>query len=640
MLDIICFDKTGTLTDDSLDVLGVMKGGRDGKLTGDISKIAADEPVAICLATCHSLSVMDNGRRLIGDPMEVKMFEATKWILDEDCTVRPGSGSASSFNQIKQFPFNAAVARMSVVVQSALTNRLGLYAKGAPETIKNLCLAETVPEDFQAQLGALTNKGLRVISLAYKDLDSEARLLSRLDLETALNFLGFLVFENALKPQTAPVIKCLKEAGLRCSMVTGDNLLTALAVAVDCGLVDRRMDEVVIVNGSGGMSVHHSAQAYQSEESSDMSEVGKTKPLNRSTIPSDRQQQVKLAVSGDDWSRIQSEHPDIASRLLLEGVVFARMSPDHKCQLVRDLQSLDFTVGMCGDGANDCAALKAAHIGISLSEAEASVAAPFTAATGDISCVPTLIREGRCALVTSFTVFKYMALYSMIQFVSMLMLYTFRSNFGDMQFLYTDLVITTTLSFLMVRTAAYPSLVPERPKTSLLSPLILASISSQVLLVTMVQVASYFYLTTQPWFRPNKLSDGQELKVVCWETTTVFTVSCFQYLVVAVVFSRGPPFRKPIYTNVGFTVSVAVLTAMSLLLDLFPGVFAPSGLELVSRTDAEENGAFSKIWFRLVLLLFPLCNLIASHVIETMLDFCLQASGVEKKRSIKWTSGV
>lgn len=53
---------------------------------------------------------------------------------------------------------------------------------------------------------------------------------------------------------------------------------------------------------------------------------------------------------------------------------------------------------MCGDGANDCGALKAAHVGVSLSEAEASVAAPFTSKIPNISCIPTLILEGRCAL--------------------------------------------------------------------------------------------------------------------------------------------------------------------------------------------------------------------------------------------------
>lgn len=68
------------------------------------------------------------------------------------------------------------------------------------------------------------------------------------------------------------------------------------------------------------------------------------------------------------------------------------MSPDEKHELVEKLQSLDYCCGFCGDGANDCGALKAADVGISLSDAEASVAAPFTSRVFDISCVPKLIK--------------------------------------------------------------------------------------------------------------------------------------------------------------------------------------------------------------------------------------------------------
>ena len=57
---------------------------------------------------------------------------------------------------------------------------------------------------------------------------------------------------------------------------------------------------------------------------------------------------------------------------------------------------------MCGDGANDCGALKQADVGLSLSEAEASIAAPFTSSVSNISCVIDLLREGRCAMTTSF----------------------------------------------------------------------------------------------------------------------------------------------------------------------------------------------------------------------------------------------
>lgn len=152
---------------------------------------------------------------------------------------------------------------------------------------------------------------------------------------------------------------------------------------------------------------------------------------------------------------------------------------------------------MCGDGANDCGALKAAHVGVSLSEAEASVAAPFTSKIPNISCMPRLILEGRCALVTSFGVFKYMALYSMIQFISVLILYTNQTNLGDTQFLYIDLVITTTVAVLMGRTAPWRVLVSRRPPGSLVAGQTLMSILLQILASLAGQLTALFYLQSK-----------------------------------------------------------------------------------------------------------------------------------------------
>lgn len=104
------------------------------------------------------------------------------------------------------------------------------------------------------------------------------------------------------------------------------------------------------------------------------------------------------------WISWLTEHVQMLARCQ----IFARMSPDEKNEVVERLQLIGYTVLMCGDGANDCAALKAADVGLSLSEAEASVAAPFTSKTPDIGCVLEVIKEGRAALVTSFSCFKYM----------------------------------------------------------------------------------------------------------------------------------------------------------------------------------------------------------------------------------------
>jgi magnesium-transporting ATPase (P-type) len=140
---------------------------------------------------------------------------------------------------------------------------------------------------------------------------------------------------------------------------------------------------------------------------------------------------AELCVTGRAFALMREQlDRDLFHQVLLRGSVYARMPPEMKAALVNGAVSrglscgpdacagagyaeLDYVVGMCGDGANDCGALKAAHvrapvcasvpapltsahqIGVSLSEAEASIAAPFTSRIQDISCVPELIKSAR-----------------------------------------------------------------------------------------------------------------------------------------------------------------------------------------------------------------------------------------------------
>lgn len=86
-------------------------------------------------------------------------------------------------------------------------------------------------------------------------------------------------------------------------------------------------------------------------------------------------------------------------QVVSHGTVFARFLPEDKTSLVQAMQKLGagYRVGMCGDGANDCGALKSAYVGIALSDCEASIAAPFTSQQQDISCVAKLLRcVGSC----------------------------------------------------------------------------------------------------------------------------------------------------------------------------------------------------------------------------------------------------
>jgi cation-transporting ATPase 13A3/4/5 len=116
-----------------------------------------------------------------------------------------------------------------------------------------------------------------------------------------------------------------------------------------------------------------------------------------------------IAVTGDVFEWMVNFAPkEIAHRMLAKTRIYARFSPDQKQALVERLQSMHYSVGFCGDGANDVGALKSADVGVSLSEAEASVAAPFTSRGFDLDCVLRVVKEGRAALVTSFSCFKYM----------------------------------------------------------------------------------------------------------------------------------------------------------------------------------------------------------------------------------------
>uniref|UniRef100_A0A3B3C9C3 ATPase 13A3 n=1 Tax=Oryzias melastigma TaxID=30732 RepID=A0A3B3C9C3_ORYME len=286
-----------------------------------------------------------------------------------------------------------------------------------------------------------------------------------------------------------------------------------------------------------------------------------------------------FALSGRAFAVIMEFFPQLMHKVLT--TVFARMAPEQKTQLVEVLQSMDYIVGMCGDGANDCGALKRAHSGISLSELEASVASPFTSSTSNISCVPNLIREGRAALITSFCVFKFMALYSIIQYTSVILLYWILSNLGDFQFLFIDVVIILIVAFTMSLNPAWKELVWRRPPSSLISGPLLCSVLMQILTCLLFQVLVFTLVQQQSWYENacnislsqsvnTTTSPHDHKNIKNYENTSLFYVSSFQYLVVAIVFSKGKPFRQPSYRNCEARVDTSCLFPVLFRSQRFP----------------------------------------------------------------------
>ncbi|XP_072887917.1 polyamine-transporting ATPase 13A2 isoform X1 [Hemitrygon akajei] len=651
-LKLICFDKTGTLTEEGLDFWGVvLVAGKNFSPIIRDTRHLDNSQILHALATCHSVTLLNS--QPIGDPLDLKMIESTGWILKDETTVldvnrtfgmkvlavmKPpqleeqpsGSKQEMMLGILRRFPFSSTLQRMSVITKKPDNSPLEAYMKGAPEMVVSLCAKETVPADFSEVLRNYANDGYRVLGLAFKTLShditfEEVHTLERNSVESEMTFLGFLVMRNILKPETKPVIDNLIRANFRTVMVTGDNMLTALNVARNCGMVGL-LDKVIFANAFPPSFGKPACVMFQpSDQELDLTV---TEPQQEMGNHSLEQSYYHFAINGKSFAVIYDYFPDLLQKILLRGTVYARMAPNQKTQLVESFQKLEYTVGMCGDGANDCGALKAADAGISLSETEASVASPFTSKIDNIKCVPMIIREGRASLITSFGVFKYMAMYSMIQFVSVLILYTINSNLGDWQYLYFDLVITTTVAILMGRTGPAKELVAQRPVGSLINITILGSLLLQTTLVILIQILTYTVTTTQSWFVPANTSSSVN-KLPNYENTALFCVSGFQYLILATVLSKGQPFRMPLYSNVLFLIALVVLYTIMIFLTVYPLQFIRKILQLMFISDIK----FKLLLLGLVALQFFLSFLFEMAIDNGFLNMCKRP--LCKKKSSK-----
>ncbi|XP_052596484.1 polyamine-transporting ATPase 13A3 isoform X2 [Peromyscus californicus insignis] len=662
-LNLVCFDKTGTLTEDGLDLWGIQRVENTRFLLPEdnvCSETLVKSQFVACMATCHSLTKIEGV--LSGDPLDLKMFEAIGWILEEateeetalhnrimPTVVRPSKQllpeSTAAGNQemaiyeigiVRQFPFSSALQRMSVVARVLGDKKMDAYMKGAPEVIASLCKPETVPVDFEKVLEDYTKQGFRVIALAHRKLESKltwhkVQHVSRDAIENNMDFMGLIIMQNKLKQETPAVLEDLHKANIRTVMVTGDNMLTAVSVARDCGMI-LPQDKVIIAEALppkdgkvAKINWHYADSLTQCNESSAIDSEDIPIKLARDSLEDLQFTRFHFAMNGKSFSVILEHFQDLVPKLMLHGTVFARMAPDQKTQLVEALQNVDYFVGMCGDGANDCGALKRAHGGISLSELEASVASPFTSKTPSISCVPNLIREGRAALMTSFCVFKFMALYSIIQYFSVTLLYSILSNLGDFQFLFIDLAIILVVVFTMSLNPAWKELVAQRPPSGLISGALLFSVLSQIVICVGFQSLGFFWVkqykvcdpysdvcntTRSACWNSSHLFNGTELdtcKIQNYENTTVFFISSFQYLTVAVAFSKGKPFRQPCYKNYFFVISVIILYVFILFIMLHPVASVDQVLEIVC----------VPYQWRIYMLIIVLINAFVSIMVES-----------------------
>ena len=418
------FDKTGTLTKQGMDFLSASV--NVGQVDPDDNKNEEPGYLRIGMATCHSLVYTSDGT-MVGNHVDKNMFQAVHGILEhklkEDIIRITVDGS--TFSVLKRFEFDHHRMTMSVIIQDAGGN-LFVFVKGSGEKIKSICFASSIPLDFDQVLDLCAKKGIYQISMAMKALkslpqefDSETTLsgLSRDEIERDLSFVGVINFKNTLREETRDVIRQLDEGDVKSVMVTGDSLLTGICIARECGMI--KSDETVLL----GKGVNEHGDVIWVDEDDNI--------VPAPTISHLLKGHTVLGITGNVWHLMVNE--SIAAAMYIGDYirVYGRCTPNQKADIISSFIENGTICSMVGDGGNDCGALRTAHVGIALSDAEASLVAPFTALDKNITSILDVLREGRCALASAFAAYKYMIIYGQIESLTQLINAYFSISFSQ-----------------------------------------------------------------------------------------------------------------------------------------------------------------------------------------------------------------
>jgi P-type Ca2+ transporter type 2C len=337
--NVICTDKTGTLTKAEMTVKALYVGGQEIEVTGagyapeggfmiGDTALPRDEAkrrlelMMRAMTFCNDAKVLppseDNGWRVIGDPTEGCLLVAAQkagFDLQNELIERP---------KIYELPFESVRKRMSVVHVEGDGQKA--FVKGAPSETIGRCtgvrfdgdvmpMTDELRERITAQNDEMSRQALRVLAVCERDLPNELTDYTPDAVEKDLTFLGLVGMIDPPRPEVSEAVAQALTAGIRIIMVTGDYGLTAEAIARRIGIV--RGDRAVRV--ITGIDLE--------------------------------------AMSQDDLKEELTKPQD---------VLFARVAPEHKMEVVSALKEMGQIVAVTGDGVNDAPALKKADIGVAM----------------------------------------------------------------------------------------------------------------------------------------------------------------------------------------------------------------------------------------------------------------------------------
>ncbi len=297
--NVICSDKTGTLTQNKMKVV----------------EIKSEKPnLAMELATmCTDSKIEMNSNKIdiVGEPTEIAIVEIAyknKLNKNELYKLMP---------RVNEIPFDSN-RKMMTTIHKLQNGKYRVITKGAPDVLLNKCIGIN-KERILKENEKMANKALRVIAVAYREMESLPNKIDSINIEKNLTFVGLIGMIDPPREGVKEAVETCKKSGIKTVMITGDHIATAKAIAEKIGILSKN----------------------------------------------------DKALTGAELDKIDQE---TFEKEVKNYTVFARVTPEHKVRIVKAWQKNGAVVAMTGDGVNDSPALKSADIGIAMGKGGTDVA--------------------------------------------------------------------------------------------------------------------------------------------------------------------------------------------------------------------------------------------------------------------------
>lgn len=464
---VICTDKTGTLTKNEMTVCVYALDQSRVEVTGagyePVGKFRigdqqleplSDERLAMALrvgALCNDAKVdrKDGVDTVLGDPTEAALI-----VVAEKAGMKR-TAMSEEFARVSEVPFDSVSKRMVTVHRTPQGGTIA-FVKGSPATmlaastalVRAAGVTPLTPEErkhWEQTNEELASAALRVLGLGYRDLPEG---YTEEDLARELIFVGLVGMSDPLRDEAKAAIATCREAGIRTVMITGDQQATAAEIARQLGLDHD-------IKGRPLRTVH-------GRELTDLDAEG--------------------------WKRI-----------VADAAVFARVSPEHKLQIVEALQHQGEIVAMTGDGVNDAPALKKADIGIAMGIKGTEVAkenADMVITDDNFASIVGAVEQGRIIYgnILRFLHYLLSCNFSEILTVFLALMIGWPLPLVALQILWLNLITDIFPAFALALEPSAPDVMkrsPRDPNESLLSPSFVGLIVWQGLLLAGVTLLAF-----------------------------------------------------------------------------------------------------------------------------------------------------